>query len=336
MNLGFLSQPSNVAGSIANNVGSWLSGAAANVFQGLGLIKRGDSPTIQRNPTTPQNPTTPTVTPNNDWAQQSAALNAQLRALQNQLAQQPKLPNFDILANYNRARQTAEGAVTPLYNQKLNIFLEGQGIKKVSKTQTRDLSLENSAIAEANALADNQTSRARTGEDLGSALQQIGYNRDNYLVDDAQAFDDSRRALQEEVAAGGGTDTGLGQQAIGRQLTDRNTASERQLTAFQNEESAKQLLAGRTFEDLLTSDDRNKQKRTQDDKATNIDFDSYMSSLANEETGFRLQNDLDRALAISDQTRSYQQQGVAEFIASLAGQGYRAQDIALASQVYGR
>lgn len=333
-----LGQPTNVVGGMQNwlgAAGNWLSDRAADVATGLGWIKRVDnsSPTT----TTPKTTTpTSTSTANNDWARESAALQKQLQALQNQLSQQPRLPNFDIMANYNKAKKTATSAVTPLYNKKLDIFLQGQGIKRDTKTSQRDLALENSAIAERSALEDNQTSRVRTGEDLTAALQQIEYNRGNYLQDDALAFDDARRALQEDVAAGGSTDTGLGQQQIGRQQDDRNTASERQLTAFQNDEAAKNLLANRTLADLATSDTRAGERRTQEDKGTQLDFDSYMRNLANEETSFRLTNDLERALAIAEQTRTYQQQGVQQFLASLAGQGWRAQDIALATQVYGR
>lgn len=268
------------------------------------------------------------------WASESAALNARIAQLSNQLAQQPRLPEFDILGNYNRAKQTATAAVTPLYNKKLNIFLEGQGIKKDTKTKTTALEKENTNIALQNALSDNTTTRTRTGEDLASALQQIATGETQFLQDSGTQFDEARRGLQDELAAAGGTDTGLGQQEIAKQLTNRNTSDTRQLDEFGNQRAAKQLLSTRTIEDLATSDTRQTQKKGQDDKALDIDFDSYMASLANEEQGFRLQNDLDTALEISRQTSSNQQQGVAEFIASLAGSGARAQDIAYAKQVY--
>jgi hypothetical protein len=270
-----------------------------------------------------------------DWARESAALTAQLNALTAQMAAQPKLPNFDILANYNKAKQTATSAVTPLYNKKLNLFLEGQGIKKDTKTKETNLAKENNQIALNNALEDNSTSRTRTGEDLANVLASIGTQRENFLEDDAAQFDVARRALMEETAAGGATDTGLGQKAIQTQQDQRNEMAARQTEEFQNQEAAKRMLATRTIDDLAVSDTRNKQKKTQDDKAVQIDFDGYMKSLANEEKSFRLTNELEQALAIAEQTRTYQQEGVNQFIAGLAGQGWRAQDIALAKQVYG-
>lgn len=269
------------------------------------------------------------------WAAEMAASDARYRALEAQMAAQPKLANFDILANYNKAKQTATEAVTPLYNKKLNLFLEGQGIKKDTKNKETNLARENNQISLTNALGDNATNRSRTGEDLASALQMIGQNADYFQQDEGQQFDQERRAAQEELAAAGGTDTGLGQQGIAQMTSDRNTSSQRQVQEFENQKASKQLLATRTIDDLATSDTRATQKKGQDDKAIQIDFDSYMSSLANEEESFKLTNDLEKALQISQQTQSYQNQGVQEFIAGLAGQGYRAQDIALAKQVYG-
>ena len=332
----------NVLGNFGTGVGQVLTGNFGGAWQ-----------TAQRNPFAPApssgggggggggggwgtTPTTQTKTSSSQdaWAKESASLNAQLKALQNQLAAAPKLPTFDILGNYNRAKQTATAAVTPLYNQKLNLFLEGQGIKKETRTKQKDLSLENNDIALQNTLGDNTTSRTRTGEDLANALATIGNQRENFLTDDANQFDQARRALQEEIAAGGATDTGLGQQQIGQQQDQRNLQADRQTTEFKNQEAAKQLLANRTIDDLATSDDRSKVKKTQDDKAVNIDFEGYMKELVNEESSFRLSNDLDMALEIARQTQSNSQQGVAQFLAGLARQGWRPQDIALASQVY--
>ena len=271
----------------------------------------------------------------NSYGDIMAGLQAQLNSLQNYQPPALRVAQFDSLANYNNAKRTATAAVTPLYNKKLNLFLEGQGIKKDTKTKESNLSRENSNIALQNALGDSSTSRVRTGQDLANVLAAIGQGRDNFLVDDAQQFDQARRGLMEETAAAGGTDTGLGQQAIGQQQSDRNRASERQITEFQNQEAAKQLLATRTIDDLATSDTRSKQKKGQEDKATQLDFDSYMKSLANDEKSFRVSNDLEKALAIAQQTQTYDKEGTTRFIAGLANQGYSGEEIALAKQIYG-
>jgi len=313
---------------------NWWTQGSRTANDTLAAIDRGNQQMSQAHKQATAAPAPKPASPSSEdlkWQQMSA----QLAALQNQLAQAPKLPNFDILGNYNRAKQNATNDVTPLYTQKLNNFLEGQSITRTAKTKQRDLSFENSEIARTNTRTDNQTNRVRTGEDLANALAQIGQVRENFLVDEGTQFDDARRSLQEEIAAGGGTDTGMGQQTVERQLQDRNRSAARQIEEFKNNEAAKELLADRTLEDLATGDVRADQKKAQDDKAVQIDFDTAMQQLANEENAFRLQNELDKALDIISRTQSYSQQGVAQFIASLAGSGqWRPQDIALAKQVY--
>jgi len=338
-------QIGSALGSAANTVGNTVSGAWNSLFGNnntsssprTGYDLYGNIIPGQQSQTPKASVYTPKVssTPTSDWSKESADLNAKIASLTNQLAQQPRLPSFDIMANYNKAKQKATEYVTPMYAKKLELAMQNIGNKRTSKQAQTDLSYQNADIALKNALADNTTTRGRTGEDLMSALQQIGVGESNYLTDENKQFDTARRALQEEVAAAGGTDTGLGQQQIGTQLTDRNIASERQMTEFANQKAAKQLLASRTIDDLATSDVRAGEKKTQEEKSIKIDFDSYMADLANEEATTRMDLDLQKALDIATQTGQFRSQGAQEFIASLAGQGYRPQDIALAAQVYG-
>lgn len=321
----------NLASGAFNTVTHWFDNPADDLLKTLDKGQASMN-TAYKAATAPAPKPTPSTNAADDqkWAQMSA----QLAALQNQLAAQPKLPNFDILGNYNRAKQNATSDVTPLYAQKLNNFLEKTSITRTQKTQQTDLAYEQSKIAKENTVADNQTSRVRTGEDLANVLADIGTKRSEFLTDEGSQFDEARRGLQEEVAAAGGTDTGLGQQEISKQLSDRNVSTGRQIQEFKNNEGAKKLLADRTLEDLATGDIRAGEKQTLTDKGTKIDFDAAMGELANEEKSFSLQNELDKALDIISRTQSYSQQGVSQFIASLAGQGYRPQDIALAKQVY--
>ena len=74
---------------------------------------------------------------------------------------------------------------------------------------------------------------------------------------------------------------------------------------------------------------------TAKDKAAQFDLDSYLEELAADETVFRTDNEVKRLADISAQQQTYAQQGTQAFLASLAGAGWRPQDIALAYQVYG-
>lgn len=334
-------QVAGAFGNAASNVGNSIGNAWNSLFRTPTQTGRNSNTNydLSGNVVIPSSTSTSTPTVNTATADNNAALKASqdtIAALTNQLSQQARLPQFDILGNYNKAKAKAAEIANPLWNQKLNNFLQGMTNKRTEKTKLTELTRENSQQALANALSENVTSRGRTGEDLLSAISNIGVTEQNYLTDENKQFDTARRALQEEIAGTGATDTGLGQQTIGTQLADRNISNERQITEYSNQKAAKQLLATRTIADLATGDVRAGEKKGQEDKATQIDFDSYMADLANEEVTGRLQNDLDRALDIASKTNDFNQQGKNEWLAGLAGSGARAQDIALAYSVYGR
>lgn len=325
--------------------GSNILGGIANAFSGLfgGNKKTTPLPAVPKfDPSTynpygfgviNQGPKVPAVTV--DYAKQSADLQAQINNLTAALSAQPRLPSYDILGNYTKAKQQATSNVTPLYEQKLQQFLDQQAVQTANKQAGANLGFENNAIANTNTLFDNDVSRNRVGEDLISALTQIATNRQQFLQDDGNQFDTARRALQGEVAAAGGTDTGIGQQQIETQKTQRNTQAGRQLDVLKGQEEAKKLITDRSIQDLATGDLRSKEQKTQADKGVQLDLDSYLNELPGITDTFKLQNELDKSLDIATQTGDISKQLVNEWINSLAGSGARAQDIALAKQVYG-
>ena len=113
----------------------------------------------------------------NDWMAEQRAYEARIRALEAERMAAPRLPDFDILGNYNRAKQQASAAVNPMYQRKLNNALAEFNLDRSTNKKQAKLSKENNKIAMNQALEDNQTSRVRTGEDLASALEQIGQVR---------------------------------------------------------------------------------------------------------------------------------------------------------------
>lgn len=272
---------------------------------------------------------------NDAYLKQFQAQNSQIQNLIAQLNAAPKLPSYDILGNYNKAKQQATANVTPLYDQKLQQFLDAQATETANKQASASLNFENNGIAQTNTLADNTTSRDRTGTDLLSALQLIQQDRGNFLQSDGNQFDVARRSLQGSTAAAGATDTGLGQQAIDTQLTNRNISADRQMQTFVNSEAAKNTAASRTLQDLSTSDTRAGQQKTQADKGVQLDLNAYLDGLTNATASKRLELDQAKASDIAGQTGDISKQLAQQFIASLAKKGARAQDIALAQSVYG-
>ena len=60
-----------------------------------------------------------------------------------------------------------------------------------------------------------------------------------------------------------------------------------------------------------------------------------MADIAVTERQTRLQNELDMALAIAQQTATYEKAGFTNWMGTLSPGGWRPQDIQLAAQVYG-
>lgn len=262
-------------------------------------------------------------------------LQSQLAALQSQLAYQPKLAKFDVMGNFNRARSQAEQSVNPLYEKYLRDFLAKQQMQRENKQGETTLRKQSNATELAQALAESGVTRTRTTEDTAAAVQKLTEQEGQFQEDSGTQFDVDRRANAESIAASGLTTSGLGQMKMFEQQDQRNVSEERQVKEFNNQRDAKRLFATRTFEDLARGDENARTISSQKDEAAQFDFDSYLRELAADETQFRTQNEVERLGAINSQAQTYERQGTQQFLASLAGAGWRPQDIALAYQVYG-
>lgn len=269
---------------------------------------------------------------NNDYLK---GLQSQLSALQNQLAYQPKLAKFDVMGNFNRARSSAEQAVNPLYEKYLRDFLAKQQVGRKNKQGETTLRKQSTAMELAQTLAESGVNRGRTVEDTASAIGKLNEQEGQMQQDTGTAFDTDRRALAEDVAARGMTTTGIGAGQMFDQQNMRNISEDRQVKEFTNQREAKKLFSMRTLEDLARGDENAKQIATQKDTEAQFDFDSYLKELAADETQFRTENEVKRLGDINNQAQVFERQGTQQFLASLAGAGWRPQDIALAYQVYG-
>lgn len=261
-------------------------------------------------------------------------LQAELRALRNSQPYVPKLPEFDILGNYTRAKNKAESQVNPLYEKKLTDFLQNQTRKITQRQNAADL--ERSGVAaELQALLDaNNVSRTRTNEDVNQQIADINYQEGNFQKDEGQVNEAERQALIQDIASAGLTTSGLGRQRVADQQRIRNTVSERQIKAFNDDRDARELYRTRTFEDLATSDVLAQGQATRKNQGIDLDLEAYMDDLAYEEKLFRVSNELERGSAVLNAAEANRRSGVDEFIGSLINSGRRAEDIQLARSVY--
>lgn len=283
----------------------------------------------------PTNLTPATVPGANDNSQFLKGLNAQIAALQQQLAYQPKLPSFDISGNYARARTQAEAAVNPLYDKYLKDFLAQQQVRQQNKQQEVGIAKESIAQELQQNLGQSAVDRTRVGEDTATAIEDLTRSEANFQRASGTQFDTDRRALAETNAAAGLTTSGIGQGRMYDQNIMRNLDEGQQVQEYGNQREAKKLFETRTIEDLARGDENARAVSTNKTKGVDFDLESYMDELAADETNFRNENEYKRLSDVSTQSQSYANAGTQSFLSSLAGAGWRPQDIALAYQVYG-
>jgi hypothetical protein len=324
---------------------SIVKSVAQGVDRGFNAIGVKDIPFIT-NPYAPKAPTPSKPAPKppvnltpapvaNDNAAFMSGLNAQIAALQRQLAYQPKLPSFDIMANYNRARSQAEAAVNPLYDKYLRDFLAGQEVSRTNKRTEVGIQKEGIAQELQRSLEGNQVNRVRTSEDVNNAITDLNTKEGQFQEASGTQFDVDRRALAEDVAASGLTSSGIGQGKIYDQNNARNLDEGQQVQEYTNQRAAKRLFETRTFEDLARGDKEADQISTNKNKMADFDLEQYLDELATNETQFRNENEAKRLGDVAGQTETYDRAGTQSFLSSLAGAGWRPQDIQLAYQIYG-
>lgn len=280
--------------------------------------------------------TTSTLQAQIDAANKAAAdSNAAYQASQAQLAAQPKLPVFNTTAAYAQAQQQATTLDSSVYQDKLNQYLQ-QEQHDLGVNATGEQNAEADAASTlANQTADNATNRQRTTEDTATKTADTNQSEVNFQQDSGTAYNQARNALLGTVANSGLTTSGIGQGQVASSETARNQSDTEQGQTFDNSRRDIQTAATRTFQDLATSDTRNTSAAATTTARAKQTAQDYIDNYALDEQKTRTQNELDMQAQIAQDTNSNYSTAVQNFIQGLVGSGARAQDIQLASQVYG-
>lgn len=234
--------------------------------------------------------------------------------------------SFDTTANSARARKQAEGAVNPLYTQRLNEFLGRQNVLRGRAEADATTNQKNLDEALANTLEANKITQERTGQDVTRNLGGIADTQQAYQEDTGSAFDKSRMALLR----GADTGSGLGRQEVNDQQAARNTQEGRQVKAFTQAKDEQQLFKTRTFEDLARSG-KLATADTGKGKAKNqLDLSRYIQDLAFGEGQYRQEQEGKRLQDILGQQQNYEKIGYSKFLNTLKGEAR-----ANTAQVYG-
>lgn len=266
---------------------------------------------------------------------QSSSLQAQLAAMQRQIAQTPKYYSYDFAANSAKARQEAESHVNPYYQKLLSDFLNGQNQKKTDQQAQSANQTAQIEDALGNTLSANETARTRSTEDTATNLTNLAGDENYFQNTDATQFDRARSALQGQVAQSGLLTSGLGRQQDTANIADRNTQSDEKTRSFNVQRDAVNTMKTRTFEDLASSDTSNTKTSGLKKDAVQIDLDSALHNIDLDTNQYTTQNEYKRLQDIYDQQAQLEQSQKQQFVQGLAGSGARAQDIAYTSQLLG-
>lgn len=275
--------------------------------------------------------TSPTSSPQDAYY---AALEKQLRDLQAAQAAQPRFINYDISASWNKARQMAEQAVSPIYQQKMTDFINRQATelqRQQDDTVTGKAALDQ---AQQRLLEDTGVQRTRTQEDTDTNIKDIQDTQAFNTRQESLNFDAANRALTEGVGAGNLAESGLGQQQIQENQQVRREQSNETIRQMNNKVEAANTLMNRTFEDLGTKEQRGEEDTTAGKTKLDVDLERFIQDQAYNLDQERKSQELAKQADIANKSIGLQGQLVDQWLASLSGQGYNAQEIANAASIY--
>lgn len=269
-----------------------------------------------------------------DWKKQLADATANYNRLLNSMPKPTVTPYFDVMGNYTKAQQQAAANVSPLFQKKFNDFVSRQQIE-LGRTQTDTATNKSLLQTELDrTLQDTGLKRTRTGEDVATNIGQINLQEGQFQDDEGQQFAEALTGVRSANAEAGLTFSGLGARAEDKALTNRNTASERQVQQYADSRQAQEQLKTRTFEDLFNVDSRATEDKTTKTKALDLNLERFIEDQGLEKEEFRLQNESERLGAIIGQTGEYEKAGAREFVASLRARGFSPAEIDAATRSY--
>lgn len=246
----------------------------------------------------------------------------------------PRLVQFDSNAAWDKAEQMATAAISPIYQQKMTDFLNAQKValaRQQTDTQSGKDTLDQQL---ARALADTQTQRGRTTEDTATNVQDINDTQAYNERTGGLSYDAASRALNEGLGAAGTAESGLGQGAVTEAKTANNLQSNEQLRQSTNKVEAQNTLMNRTFQDLSTSDTRNTEDTGSKKTQLDLDLSRFIEDQGTALDQESKTEELSKQADIADAQIKNEGQLVDQWLSSLAGKGYTAQEIANAASIY--
>lgn len=246
----------------------------------------------------------------------------------------PKIASLDVSGVWNKAKEMANNAVSPIYQQKMNDFIARQQVelaRQKSDTDTAKGALDTTLSRN---LEDTGTARTRTQEDTNTNIADINASQEFASREGGLDYDAAQRALIEGVSAAGTADTGMGRQQVNESARKYSSMSNEQVRQADNKVAASKTLLNRTFEDLEREDTRNTEDTSAKKGRLDLDLERFIEDQNFDRDQEQKNQEIQKQQDIYQQANQYQGQLVNQWIQSLKGAGYSDADIAATAAVY--
>lgn len=213
-------------------------------------------------------------------------------------------PYLDVNAIRSQARASATSNVNPLYDLKLNSYLQNEALQTQQNQTYRDQQIKNYQDTLSTQLQGNQLGRDKIGQNTDSALANIANQEGNYQAQTGMQADASRRQLLNNQGALAGS--GVGQQADLQSQQMRGLKEGAQEQAFKYSAETHQQLKNQTLDQLANSDVLANLSEQRGETTSQFDLNNYLRNASFQEGNFRTSNEQSRQGDIDRQTAKSQ------------------------------
>lgn len=334
---GFANGVGSVVGDIGRNALDLLTNGGKNVNYNATIKAASYNPWATPTYTAPTPKTVPSSGSSSsydaqiDYWNKKAALDAAEAAQRR--ATEPVFINYDIGASWAKAKQMAEQAVSPVYQQKMTDFInrQAQELGRQNEDTTSGKSALDTALSRL--MGDTQVQRERTTQDTATNIGDINASQAYNTRGESLNFDAANKALTEGVGASGMATSGIGQQQIQDAQASRRDVSNETIRQSNNKVDAQNTLMNRTFEDLTTQETRGTEDTTQKKSKLDLDLERFIEDQAYNKDQETKIEEAQKQADIASKSIGLQGQLVDQWLASLQGK-YNAASIANAAQIY--
>lgn len=313
-----------------------------SILQGSSPILQGSAPTLQgsspnlqpaggnlqvtANPmqpnlslaTTPTTAPSPAPDPLAAAEQKYGNTQQQLMALLAKINQKPIAPTLDYNAIRASSQTAAANTVNPLYDKKINEYLQNEAAAKLEAEQQAKLTTQNAQQALANTTATNAIATDTATKKNELTINNTNAQESNYQTNQGNSFDMKRQALATNIGQSGLTGSGIGNQQLWEAENLRHVEEAQKEGQFKYTKDIANLEKSNTFAQIAESNLYAGQVEQGKESQAKFDLNSYLRQAAYNESQFREDTEKTQLQDTNSVASNITQKAVADFINSFS------------------